>query len=117
MVLIEVEGDPPNKQLAAYKRNVSQLRQELSIIQKKELHSEIVKTPVSMVINLYSSKLRYIRKGHDNTYIGDLDNLLSGILDELRGRIIEDDSQVMEIKAKKIIVDTMEKTRYTILIQ
>jgi Holliday junction resolvase RusA-like endonuclease len=117
MVLIEVEGDPPNKQQAAYKRNVTQLRQELSATQKKELNSEIVKTPVSIEINLYSSKLRYIRKGHDNTYIGDLDNLLSGILDELRGRIIDDDAQVMEITAKKNIVDNSEKTRYTILIQ
>jgi Holliday junction resolvase RusA-like endonuclease len=50
-------------------------------------------------------------------YIGDLDNLLSGIIDELRGRIIDDDAQVMEITAKKNIVDTTEKTRYSILIQ
>lgn len=117
MVLIEVEGDPPNKQLAAYKRKVTQLRKELSTTQTTELNSEIVKTPVSIEINLYSSKLRYVRKGHDNTYIGDLDNLLSGILDELQGSIIDDDSQIMEIIAKKNIVDPAEKTRYTILIQ
>jgi len=117
MVLIEVKGDPPNKQQAAYKRNITQLRHELSTIKKKDLNSEIAKTPVSVDVNLYSSKLRYIRKGHDNTYIGDLDNLLSGILDELRGRIIDDDAQVMEITAKKNIIDNAEQTRYTIFIQ
>ena len=117
MIQIEINGDPPNKQLAAYKRNVTQLHQELSKIQIQELNSEIIKTPVSIEINLYTSKLRYNRIGHDNTYIGDLDNLLSGILDGLQGRIIYDDSQVMEIKAKKNIIDNAEKTRYTVFIQ
>ena len=45
------------------------------------------------------------------------DNLLSGILDELQGRIIDDDAKVMEIAAKKNIVEDSKKTRYTILIQ
>jgi len=117
MILIEVKGDPPNKQLAAHKRNVTQFRQELSKIQINELNSETVRSPVSIEVNLYTSKLRLVRKGHDNTYIGDLDNLLSGILDELQGRIIDDDSQVMEIKAKKNIIDDEENTRYSVLIQ
>lgn len=117
MIKIEIKGDPPNKQLVAHKRNVTQLHKELSKIKNKELNSEVINTPVSIEINLYTSELRYNRKGHDNTYIGDLDNLLSGILDELQGSIINDDSQVIEIKAKKNIIDIHEKTRYTVFIQ
>jgi len=117
MILIEIKGDPPNKQLAAHKRNVSILRQELSKIQINELKSKTIRSPVSIEVNLYTSLLRYVREGRDNTYIGDLDNLLSGIFDELKGTIIDDDSRVMEIIAKKNVIEDEENTRYTVLIQ
>ena len=54
--------------------------------------------------------------GYDNTYLGDLDNLVSGIVDELKETIIVDDSQLMEIKAKINVIEESE-TRFSVIIR
>jgi Holliday junction resolvase RusA-like endonuclease len=116
MVFIEVEGDPPNKQQAAYKRKVEPLKEALVKAREDSLNSVIISDPVSIEVNLYTTNLRYVREGHDNTYIGDLDNLLSGILDVLEGIIINNDSQVKSIVAVKNVIEEEVDTRYTVSI-
>ena len=117
MVFIVVKGDIPNKQRQAHERKGTQLVEKLELVKEQELGSKIIEGPVSLEFNLYMIEQRYVKKNNDHLYIGDIDNLLSGIMDELKGRIIIDDDQVMEITAKKNIIDDEKQSYYTITIQ
>jgi Holliday junction resolvase RusA-like endonuclease len=117
MVFIVVKQGLPNKQRLAHERIVTPLKDKLERINKNELDSELIKGPVSLEFNLFMNMQRYVRQGNDNEYIGDLDNLLSGIMDELKNMIIKDDDQIMKINAKKNIIKDEELSYYTIKIE
>jgi Holliday junction resolvase RusA-like endonuclease len=117
MVFIVVKGGLPNKQRLAHERVVTPLRDKLVRVKNEELGSEVIKGPVSVEFDLFMTKERYLRAGNDNLYIGDLDNLLSGIIDELKGLIISDDSQVMKIVANKNIIEDEADTKYSIKVE
>ena len=117
MVLIVIKEGLPNKQRLAHERIVTPLKDQLERIQKNELNSKPIEGPISLEFNLFMTKLRYQRQGNDNVYIGDLDNLLSGIMDELKNVIIKDDDQVMKIIANKNIIDDEALSYYTCKIE
>ena len=114
MISLRIKGDPPNKQAASYKRNVNEIRKELL---KNQSDYEIIDSPVSIEINIYTSKTRYDREGQDNLYIGDLDNLTSGILDELETKVFKNDSLVLELLTKKNVIESADDTYYTVQIK
>ena len=106
-----VDGDPPNKVAAAYRRNVELLREELEKVKMKPIMGD-----VSILVDIYAEESRYIREGKDHLYIGDIDNLLSGIIDELKYKIIQDDSQIKKINATKNTSEN-NQTKYNIKIK
>jgi len=116
MIKIEIADEPPNKQTDADKRTIEQYHNELIRISKEQLNSKLVTGPISVEISIYTNASRLRRVGYDNTYLGDLDNLVSGIVDELKGTIIVDDSQLLEIKAKINVIEESE-TRFSVTIR
>ena len=116
-ITISVMGDPPNKQQKAYKRKVATLRKELKIAKKEILKSKLLSSDISIKVELFTQKIRYVRKGHDNTYIGDLDNIVSGICDELEGLIIKEDCQIKKIHAIKKNIENDADTMFKIHIK
>ena len=114
LVFVEVKGALPNKQrLFHERRGFPELSEVLEEAYWEQLHSQTITGAVLVEINLFFVKHRYVRL-HNNEYIGDIDNLLGGVIDALKGLIITDDDLVMELIAKKHIITDEEKTRYTI---
>ncbi|MHA1410036.1 MAG: RusA family crossover junction endodeoxyribonuclease [Candidatus Odinarchaeia archaeon] len=107
---IWVDGDPPNKAAAAYRRNVEFLREELGKIKMEPIVGD-----VSIFIDIFTEESRYTREGLDHIYIGDIDNLLSGIIDEIKNSIIKDDSQIKHVNATKKI-HKEKQSKYNIVI-
>jgi Holliday junction resolvase RusA-like endonuclease len=91
------------------------LAEKLDSISKKELRS-LIRSEIILTILLHYNTSRYKRQGYDNTYIGDLDNIVSGIIDFLKDKIIFDDSQIIEIHAKRCVDDTLQNGCYRIII-
>ncbi|MHA1972657.1 MAG: RusA family crossover junction endodeoxyribonuclease [Candidatus Hodarchaeales archaeon] len=110
-VIVKVIEDPPNKQAKAYARTCYDLRLKLKEIKKDKLNNKLIDGPVKIEIDISSPKYRYTREGNDNIYLGDLDNLIGGIIDELKGVIIRDDSQVRILSAKETNSD-QDQTQY-----
>ena len=78
----------------------------------------LISSDINIQIELYYRHTRYKRIGHDNTYVGDLDNIVSGICDMLKNRIIVDDGQITEIQAKRFIIpDSSFEEMYVIRIE
>ncbi len=98
MIQIEIVGDPPNKQ--GFKA-APDLIEKLKEIREHKLKSGLIDSDIKIDISLHYHHLRFRRSGYDNTYIGDLDNIVSGICDILKNNIIVDDSQITEIRARR----------------
>lgn len=114
IINFKIEGDPPNKQGDKTKPH---LKEKLIEVQKNELKSEPIRSAVKISIFLYNNSKRYIREGQDNIYIGDLDNVINGICDNLKKIIIHDDQQINEIYAKRCVDETLKEGYYEIKIE
>ena len=114
-ITVEVVESPPKNQTEAWRRTSTKFTEKLDEIRKKELKDNLITSPVSVEISIYCHKSRIQRTGSGKYYVGNLDNLVLGIIYELRGRIIQDDSQVMEIVASKIVCEHYE-TRFEIIV-
>lgn len=90
------------------------LYKELLKLRVQFLNSKLIRSDVSLKVELFTQRIRYVRSGYDHVYIGDLDNLVSGICDVLKGLIIVEDHQVKEIHAVKHTIEDDEDTMFKV---